>query len=204
MRQRTLSLPFLFVSLLSGSRVPLGALLVFFALDPNPRLQRLSLLVIIALFTTDFLDGPLARCWKVTTELGFVLDGLGDRAAYLACLLIMSERLGLPYILTFLFVMRDFMLYAVRSLNPAWKYQVRATRLVARLHAGSLRVLLVLYLLPFYSSLFARPIPVSPGVLKATLLGLAICATLISYLGLIWNLGHVQPIIENLSSDTEE
>src|SRR5262245_66385862 len=109
---------FAIVSLISGSRLALGGFFVFMALDFEAFSQKLSFFVFVIMFFSDFLDGPLARRWKVVTRTGFILDGLGDRAAYLASLLVMSERLHFPSTATYLIILPDLILYAARSMQP--------------------------------------------------------------------------------------
>jgi phosphatidylglycerophosphate synthase len=183
-------LRFLLVSVLSGSRLLTGGMFVFLALDPSPELQRTSLCALVLLFFSDFLDGPLARRWKVTTRFGFVIDGLGDRAAYLSCLLVMNFHLRLPILFTYLIVMRDIILYAARSVQTSWDKHHSKTRWITKSHAGLLRIIFVLYFAPFYIEVFSQ----SSSLLRYRvpenwLVGAIIACTFFAYLSL-WIILH--------------
>lgn len=183
---------FFVVSALSGSRILVGGIFVFLALDPSHELQRISLYVLVFLFLSDFIDGPLARHWRVTSRFGFVIDGLGDRAAYLACLLVMNSRLGLPILFTYLMVMRDVILYAARSVQAFWDKHHSRTRWIAKSHAGMLRVIFILYFLPFYVELFK--LNGTSSLLKYRipenwLAGVVIACTMFAYMSL-WLVLH--------------
>lgn len=172
------------VNLISGSRLVFSALFVFCALDPSIKVQRASLVILAFLLVSDFLDGALARRWKVSSKFGFVIDGLGDRAAYIACLLVMSHRLGLPLVITYLVVLRDIVLYAARSLESQWMQSLGETRSLAKIHAGLLRVLFAIYLVPFYLTLFGFSDPGARSFPGAYGLVLAVIYTLLSYISL--------------------
>lgn len=52
------------------------------------KIKFTSLLILVSiLFITDFLDGQLARKWKVQTMAGKILDPFGDKALAISCLL---------------------------------------------------------------------------------------------------------------------
>jgi phosphatidylglycerophosphate synthase len=172
------------VNLISGSRLVFSALFVFCALDPSIEVQRASLVILIFLLVSDFLDGALARRWKVSSKFGFVIDGLGDRAAYIACLLVMSHRLGLPLVITYLIVLRDIVLYAARSLEPQWMRSIGGTRSLAKIHAGLLRVLFAIYFVPFYLALFGFYPPGAKNFPGTWGIALAVIYTLLSYASL--------------------
>jgi phosphatidylglycerophosphate synthase len=169
------------VSLVSASRIVVAAAFLYCALDPDLRVQRASLWLLLFLFASDFLDGILARHWAVTTRFGFVLDGLGDRALYFACLLVMSARLGVPFLVTYLLIMRDVILYAARSFEPKWSTCHDKTRWMAKVHAGLLRIMILIYFFFFYARLFAYLSDSSGLVLiKETVLVLSVVASYVS------------------------
>ena len=68
-------------NVLSVSRVP--SALAFLVVYSNESLWRYETAILLALFAllTDVLDGWLSRRWNVTSELGYFLDGLGDKRA---------------------------------------------------------------------------------------------------------------------------
>lgn len=72
------------VNCLTGSRI-LGALCmpVIFSMSSITGL----LLLLSFLFVTDFLDGRLARAWKVQTKGGALLDPICDKALAFSCII---------------------------------------------------------------------------------------------------------------------
>lgn len=105
-------------------------------------------LVIIALaLATDFLDGYLARRWAVTSELGYILDGLGDRAAYVALILTFVAHDGVNLVVAWLLIFREIAIYAFRLLNRGWYASSSLTRRFSRWHAAGIRAWFSTYLL---------------------------------------------------------
>lgn len=68
-------------NILSGSRLVIAPLLLFFAWSSRP---ALFLVFVVVALVTDFLDGYFARKYQQVSELGARLDSLGDLAVYLA------------------------------------------------------------------------------------------------------------------------
>lgn len=98
------------VNLLSLSRV-IGALVLPFFIDKMSIPWLIA--VITCLFLTDFLDGKLARRWKVATRGGALLDPLGDKILAITCLLsfmkgkyILLVPLGMEVAIMFLNIYR--------------------------------------------------------------------------------------------------
>lgn len=132
----------LFVSVLSASRLPLAAIFLFMITDPSGLLRRISLIPLLLLLVTDTLDGALARRWRVDSTIGYVLDGVADRAAYLASLLALGAALHLSAVVVYGIVLRDIMLYALRALMPQWSRRLGDYRLAAKANALVLRIFL--------------------------------------------------------------
>ena len=76
------------INAISFSRIPLSAALIATCLDPNKAIQHWSFVLYLAALLSDIIDGFLARRYKLQTTFGYVADGLGDRAFYLAQILI--------------------------------------------------------------------------------------------------------------------
>src|SRR5579884_3630442 len=68
---------------LSAARIPLAVVIV--ATSEQLTASRYVLLtsIVILAMVTDALDGYFARRWHSTSELGYVLDAMGDRAIHL-------------------------------------------------------------------------------------------------------------------------
>jgi cardiolipin synthase (CMP-forming) len=76
-------------NILTGARV-LASLLPLAVLTASPQAASMVALVVLAVAgVTDFLDGKLARAWKVTSRLGQVLDPIADKMI-LASLLVLA------------------------------------------------------------------------------------------------------------------
>lgn len=101
---------------LSLSRVPLGIAFLL-AYDDTTYSYTASLLIVSLALATDILDGHLARRWHVETEIGYFLDGLGDKAVYIAILLVMSREHASSTLLIWLLIAREVFLYALRSID---------------------------------------------------------------------------------------
>jgi phosphatidylglycerophosphate synthase len=126
---------------LSFSRIVFA---VLFLLIYNPE-EKVAYLVGITLlvvgFGTDAFDGPLARRWKVTSEQGYVLDGIGDRALYISGTLALVATGRLVASLGWLIVFREVLLYAVRSVpGNAWYPVPAGDRVLTKAHALAIRV----------------------------------------------------------------
>lgn len=72
------------VNALSISRI-IGAILLPFIFTFAS--IRALIILLIVLFITDFLDGLLARRWKVQTIGGSILDPVGDKLLAIACIM---------------------------------------------------------------------------------------------------------------------
>lgn len=145
---------FFIVSLLSGVRVPLALCFLFFITSRNIQSNVASLLVLVMLLTTDTIDGILARKWRVTSKFGYVLDGVADRASYLACLLAIGQEPYFPDTILYLIVLRDLLLYASRAVMAGWYGVSEHSRLTTKLNALSLRLVLGLGLALVYWRVF--------------------------------------------------
>jgi cardiolipin synthase len=141
---------FLFVSLLSGVRIPLALCFLFLITSRHIESNAISLLILIILLITDSIDGILARKWRVTSKFGYVLDGVADRASYLACLLAIGQEPYFPDAILYLIVLRDLLLYASRSVIAGWYAVSQRSRLTTKLNALSLRLVLGLGLALVY------------------------------------------------------
>ena len=87
--------------------------------DVNIALAWFAVLAFIVAALTDFLDGWLARRWKVTSLTGAILDPIGDKV--LVCGAIVGlMAVGMPYLFVFailggLILFREFAISALRE-----------------------------------------------------------------------------------------
>ena len=96
-------------------------------------------MIVLAMFS-DWADGHLARRLAVTSELGYVLDAMGDRAIHLALILLVVVRHDIHPVYAWLLIFRDILIYAIRVLSPSWLSQSRDLQWLSRLHATLLRL----------------------------------------------------------------
>lgn len=106
-------------NILSISRL-LATLVVFILVLVN---QPWAFLVATVLFflasVTDYLDGYLARRFKVVSSLGVFLDLTADKV-FVAAVLIALVQIGLvPAWVTFIIITREFMVSGLRSIAAA-------------------------------------------------------------------------------------
>lgn len=127
-------------------RLPLGALFLYTYIDASPKLHCWSFTTIALTIATDFADGALARRFKVATKFGYLVDGIADRAVYIAVVLGIAMRDGFPLLLGYFLIVRDFFLYGCRSYYPRWIERLPLQRTVAHFHAGALRAVFGMYL----------------------------------------------------------
>lgn len=183
----------LVVNGLSVSRIPLSAAVLGFGLAQSFDLNRATVTIVAIIFFTDIADGALARRWGVTSRLGYLLDGLGDRASYLAVLLLIAEEVRLGGVAVFILIFRDVALYAARSFFSDWAAAIDETRTLTKVYAWLFRIGLGGGLVAYYGRIygFLRPEPLEmlTSAVRAYFLFFVIfsCATLFalirSYIG---------------------
>lgn len=149
----------LIVNGVSLLRLPLGAVFLYAYIDNDPRLHRWSFAAIVIAVVTDFADGALARRLRVTTKFGYLVDGITDRAAYVAVVLGIAVRNGFPLLLGYAIIVRDFFLYGCRSYYPRWIETLPLQRAAAHFHAGALRGVFAVYLLVDATVSFGYTLP---------------------------------------------
>lgn len=106
-------------NILTLSRIViLPLLIVLYYLDPTPTsLEALSLTMAI-LFAlgafTDFLDGYIARKYKLVTNFGKFADPLADKLLVLAAILILMAREVIPLWTVMVILTREFIVTGMR------------------------------------------------------------------------------------------
>jgi phosphatidylglycerophosphate synthase len=133
---------------------------------------------------TDALDGYLARRWGTTSELGYVLDTMGDRAVHLALILVFLVRYSFHPLFVWLLIFRDIGIYAVRVLSKEWLRKSRQMRRISLLNAMSLRVWLGLFLVRDGFRVFRHSDTLNTYGFKATQMTLLCITIVMSYYGL--------------------
>ena len=142
-------------NILSISRVVLGWLFLF-VYSTGERTGYLAGIIVLGLaFTTDRMDGFLARRWNVVSERGYILDGLGDRAFTVSFVLMLVAQHAFSPVLAWLLVFREVLIYALRLLRTGDWYSTNAElRIFSQLHALGIRVWFLTYLIVDWGKLF--------------------------------------------------
>jgi len=126
--------------LLSIARVPCAVLFIAIYDGTDRRRFTIALGIITIALITDFLDGALARRLGVSSKHGYILDGLGDRAVYVALFLAFLVQQEIGMVVTWLLVFREIAIYAVRLFSGDWFEVSRSVRFMSLLHAGLIRL----------------------------------------------------------------
>lgn len=125
---------------LSLYRVPAAvAFLVVYSAVSRDR-YVVALVIAATAIASDVLDGHLARQWNVATKTGYFLDGIGDKSFYVAVLLLMSREHIANDVLLWALIVREILLYALRSLDPQMWTSIAHLRKFSRYHALLLRL----------------------------------------------------------------
>jgi CDP-diacylglycerol---glycerol-3-phosphate 3-phosphatidyltransferase len=134
--------------MLSLSRIPSS---LFLLLTYNPSSRHwlwLSVATVLFIMTSDFLDGRIARKYHVESKLGYVLDGLGDRAFHAAACLMLLLQDVIGVILAWILILREISQYAVRLAHIDWhSTQSRFDRLTTQSFTVVIQLTLLLGLL---------------------------------------------------------
>ncbi len=160
----------------------------------TPRTYVATACLVTIVFFTDAIDGYLARRWKATNALGYVLDSLGDRAIHVALLLIFFVRYHIHPLFVWLIIFRDIGVFAIRVLSKEWLSKAVELQWISRLQATFLRLWLILFIVRDGFRVFTNSDRLDTFSFEA-LQAVLLCATLlISYYGLVrslsWPLDH--------------
>jgi phosphatidylglycerophosphate synthase len=102
------------------------ALLILIAAAEMTAAIFIAIVIIVSLaMATDWADGFFARRWQVTSDLGYVLDAMGDRAIHLSLTLVVLVRYQISPVFVWLLIFRDILIYAIRVMSREWLAQSR-------------------------------------------------------------------------------
>jgi CDP-diacylglycerol--glycerol-3-phosphate 3-phosphatidyltransferase len=127
-------------NILSLSRVPAAILFLVFYSDNDIADFWVAIVVAFVALASDFLDGYLARKWRVTTQIGYFLDGLGDKTFHFAVLLVILREGESSTLLIWLLIIREVILYALRALDDKLAENMKQLRQFSRYHALFIRL----------------------------------------------------------------
>ena len=144
---------------LSISRVPCALAFLVIYSDTDKGLHFTALTIALIALLTDILDGLLARRWGITSERGYFLDGLGDKAFYIAILVTMVRERVTPSVLAWCLIAREVFLYALRTLDDSRAEHLVAHRFYSRSYALFIRLYFACFLLVDAFRLYAHQPP---------------------------------------------
>jgi phosphatidylglycerophosphate synthase len=134
-------------NILSAFRIP-AALVLFAIYDPTSR-TRTSICVVLSglIMVSDFLDGKLARKYSLESKVGYVLDGLGDRAVHVTVFLLFVTYGILNALLAWGLIFREMCVYAVRLVEEDWHEAMPGTeQLFNKVYVSVVQLLLLIEL----------------------------------------------------------
>jgi CDP-diacylglycerol--glycerol-3-phosphate 3-phosphatidyltransferase len=134
-------------NLLSLSRIVFSIAVLILSANLTITAYAVMIVLVVLAMLTDYLDGYLARRWQVATDVGYVLDTLGDRAVHLSLTLVVLVRFTISPVIVWLLVFRDIGICAVRLLSINWTAKSKKARWMSLIHATAVRIWLGLFLL---------------------------------------------------------
>lgn len=141
---------------LSLSRIPLamGFLIAYTPAEAGGFIAAVALLGIA--LVTDFVDGKIARASGTASTAGYIIDGMGDKAVYVAIFLAFENAGEINVIVAWLLVLREVFLYALRLLVEDVGMAMRELRPFTLAHAFTLRAWIALVICEAAIRLFTK------------------------------------------------
>lgn len=169
---------------LSLLRVCIGPLVLVAYSNSNALRYKVSLLLLLVALLSDFLDGYIARKIENTSRVGYILDGIGDRAVYLALVLALLKAHPIPLILAWLLLFREIVIYAQRLMIDNWAVINMSVRRYSRWHALGIRCWFLGYLVADGLKIFKHIDPYHDSFFLLTKDVAAVITILVSYFAL--------------------
>lgn len=104
---------------LSASRLLATVLIFILVLVNQPWAFLIATLLFVLASVTDFLDGYLARRFKVVSNIGIFLDLTADKVFVVAIMIAMVQIALIPGWIAFIVVTREFLVTGLRSVAAA-------------------------------------------------------------------------------------
>lgn len=131
-------------------------------------------------FLTDVVDGRLARHWRIESDTGALIDGLGDKAFYVAVYLVMSAEHAAESFLIWGLIFREIALYGLRTIDGNRTVNTKQLRWASLTYAFVIRV----YFLYFFVTGWYKVMDESPPALLTHGYVFGYMALLLGYIGL--------------------
>jgi phosphatidylglycerophosphate synthase len=132
---------------LSFSRIPIAAIFLVTFDTASVTLFWASMIWLAVALVTDFLDGYIARAYNIATRSGYFIDGVGDKAVYIAILLVIFREDQNHKLLPWLLIAREVILYALRAIEGGSVAVLETVRPISLTYALFIR----LYFLMFFA-----------------------------------------------------
>lgn len=172
---------------LSLSRVLLGMAFVVTYDTSNRARFVVALGIAIVALLTDVADGRLARRWSVSSDAGALIDGLGDKAFYVAIYLAMAVEHPADGLLLWGLIFREVALYTLRTIDGDRTKTTQQLRWVSLTYAFVIRLYFMNFLLEGWYKVASLPVPA--WIKFGALFGYI--AVVIGYLGLAMLVRHI-------------
>ncbi|MDR2869475.1 MAG: CDP-diacylglycerol--glycerol-3-phosphate 3-phosphatidyltransferase, partial [Deferribacteraceae bacterium] len=171
--------------------VMIPAYMYFMYRSGTPYANQLACFFFVLASVTDFLDGYIARKYKLITNFGKVMDPIADKIMVAAAMIVLAEVGRLEAWIIVLMLFRDFVVGGLRDIAAAQGTIIAAgvwgkLKTILQMVALSLMIFyddLVIWPLSYYSTLFSGgDISVMSGIIAIPIFGLGV---VLIYLALI-------------------
>jgi len=131
---------------------------------------------------TDYLDGYLARRWKVVSTLGVFIDLAADKILVSTVLIVLVGTGAVPSWMAAVIVAREFVISGLRSQAATTGTVISASQLGKWKTTVTLVALFATLLYPLHTP----PVPVQAGLWLATTITIA---SAVDYMARFWHVG---------------
>lgn len=165
---------------ISLSRIPLGVAFLLLYDTSDTWQFSVAITAAFAALLTDIADGRLARHWGVASDAGALIDGLGDKAFYVAVYMAMAQVQPTESLLLWALIFREVALYALRTIDAKRTQNTKQLRWASLLYAFVIRMYFLCFFLTGWCEVSHWP---TPAFLEYGYL-LGYLAALLGYIGL--------------------
>lgn len=141
---------------LTGLRIVLTPVFLFFFLQDSPLCKQISVVIFLIAAITDWYDGWLARKFNYITSWGKFMDPLADKILTSTAFLGFVFLNILPLWMVLIIIIRDFLITGLRSFAEFKKksfYTSKSAKIKTFVQMAFIYYLLVIYTLQTFSSL---------------------------------------------------
>jgi len=133
---------------LSSIRIFLGIIIYFLILN---HASVSAILIAIVAIVSDFADGYLARKRNEVSELGKILDPLGDKVSIALGSIALYQSYGLPLWIVVVIISRDFLIVLGSLILMHKTRKVTASEIPGKIAVTIVSLLLLSYLFEFHT-----------------------------------------------------